>query len=94
MDTASCRIAAVENVKKEILPNMMLEPMFSTMATAMTRINRNGSNHEVVVRVRISQMITTAIPMAMAISRVMDSWRSLLETALPAKHPLSFPTMP
>ena len=52
---------------------MMLEPMFSTIATAMTRINRNGSNHEVVVRVRISQMITTAIPMAMAISRVMDS---------------------
>ena len=73
METASCKIAAVEKVKKEILPNIKFEPILRIMATAMTRINKNGSNHEVVVRVKISQIMTTAIPMAIAISLEMDS---------------------
>ena len=93
MDTASCRIAAVENVKNEILPNMILDPIFKRIATIITKIKRNGSIQEVVVSVRISQIITSARPMAMAISRVMDDSRSLLDTALPAKHPRSIPTI-
>jgi len=85
MDTANCKMAAVENVKNDMDPNIRLDPIFKTMAITMTKINKNGSIHDVVVRVNISQMITNAIPIAMVISFVMDSSLSLLDTALPAK---------
>ena len=83
----------MEKVKKDIVPKTMFDPIFKTIATIITKIKRNGSIHDVVVSVRISHMITIDMAIAMVISLVIEASRSLLDTALPAKQPRSFPTI-
>ena len=49
-------------------PKIRFDPIFRMIATAMTARKRKGSSQEVVVRIRISRMMTTDTAMAMAIS--------------------------
>ena len=82
-------MAAVAKVKNEIVPKIMLLPMFIMIATPMTPINSTGSNQDVVVTVRIEKMITSAITIAMATSFTIVSCLDLLLTAEPEKYPSS-----
>ena len=83
----------MEKVKKDIVPKIIFDPIFSTIATIITKIKRNGSIHDVVVSVRISHIITIDMAIAMAISLVIEASRSLLDMALPEKQPRSLPTI-
>ena len=85
MATASCRIEATLKVRNEMVPSIRLVPILMIMAIPMTIKNMTGSNHDVVVRHRMTAIITTPSAIAMLISRISVSFKDLFCTAEPMK---------